>query len=129
MPQVEGLAREYYKATKGRKALVWSRGLRDMCGLGEELSDEEVAAQECRNAQAYRLTILRARANARKDHVMAGLLAVCNATHGDLRSCTGFLSLYGVAYRIEPPDHIRRLFDEDKQPDSPVSIMLKPQAK
>lgn len=103
MEQVEGLAREYYKATKGRKALVWSRGLRDMCGLGEELSDEEVAAQDYRNAQAYRLTILNGRDIARRDSVLAGLLAVTNDTHGDIDSMTAYCRLRGIAYRIDPP--------------------------
>lgn len=109
--------------------MVWSRGLRHMCGLGEELSDEEVAARDCRQPGSYRLTILRSRVNARKDHVMAGLLAVCNATHGDTKYCAQFLRLYGVAYRVEPIEKIRRLFDEDAARLSPVSILLKPQAK
>lgn len=34
------------KATKGRNAIVWSRGLRDVVGLGEELTDEELAAAD-----------------------------------------------------------------------------------
>jgi len=33
---------EYAKFTKGKKLLVWSRGLRDLFDLGEELTDQEV---------------------------------------------------------------------------------------
>ena len=97
------MAREYYWSTKGRKALVWSRGLRDMCGLGEEISDEDVAAQDYRNAAAYRLTILDGAAIARRDYVLAGLLAVTNDTHGDIDSMIAYCRLRGVAFRIDPP--------------------------
>lgn len=37
---------EYARAMKGRRQLGWSRGLRDLLGLGEELSDETIAEQE-----------------------------------------------------------------------------------
>lgn len=57
LAEVENLAKEYYKATKGCRSLVWSRGLRDMCELGAELTDEELAAQEFVSDGAYRLTI------------------------------------------------------------------------
>ncbi len=37
--------REYEQATKGRRCIVWSRGLRALCGLDEvEATDEELAA-------------------------------------------------------------------------------------
>ena len=39
------LWREYAAAFKGRRQLVWSRGLRAMCGLAVEKSDEELAAE------------------------------------------------------------------------------------
>lgn len=39
---------EYEQATKGRRMLTWSRGLRDRLGLGQEATDEEAAAAlEC----------------------------------------------------------------------------------
>lgn len=37
---------EYAEAFKGRRQLVWSRGLRDLLGVGAELSDEELAELE-----------------------------------------------------------------------------------
>jgi hypothetical protein len=37
---------EYEQASKGKRAMSWSKGIRDWAGLGEELSDEEIAEQE-----------------------------------------------------------------------------------
>lgn len=37
---------EFERVSKGRRSLVWSRGLRERFGLGAELSDEELAAEE-----------------------------------------------------------------------------------
>lgn len=36
---------EYYQATAGRRAIVWSRGLRDRFGLGAEADDETVVQE------------------------------------------------------------------------------------
>ena len=33
------------KASRGRRALTWSKGLRDWAGLGEELTDEQLAEE------------------------------------------------------------------------------------
>lgn len=41
---VFGKVMEYYAATKGQRAIVWSRGLRDRYGMGAEKSDEELVA-------------------------------------------------------------------------------------
>jgi hypothetical protein len=37
---------EFERVSKGRRSLVWSRGLRERFNLGKELSDEEIAAEE-----------------------------------------------------------------------------------
>jgi hypothetical protein len=37
---------EYETATRGRRAITWSRGLRSLLDVGPEASDEEVAAEE-----------------------------------------------------------------------------------
>lgn len=37
---------QYEKASKGRRALTWSVGLRDWAKLGDELTDEEIAEEE-----------------------------------------------------------------------------------
>ena len=48
---------EYYLGMKFARALVWSRGLRDRIGLGEEISDEELAQQNFVDPKAKVLTI------------------------------------------------------------------------
>lgn len=40
------LWRDYEQASKGRRALTWSRGLRDLLCLEDELTDEQLAAQD-----------------------------------------------------------------------------------
>jgi hypothetical protein len=47
------LFREYAEVFKGKKQLIWSRGLRDLLGLGQEQTDEEIAEQEIENAQLF----------------------------------------------------------------------------
>ena len=42
--QARSLFREYAHAFKGKRQLVWSRGLRDLFDMGETSSDEELAA-------------------------------------------------------------------------------------
>lgn len=44
--QAGNLFREYSTVFSGRAQLVWSRGLRDLLGLNEEISDEQVNAVE-----------------------------------------------------------------------------------
>jgi len=44
-PQARRLFREYAECFKGKRQLVWSRGLRDLLGL-EDLSDEDLASRQ-----------------------------------------------------------------------------------
>ena len=37
---------EFEKASKGKRQLTWSRGLRQLLGLIQEKTDEEIAAEE-----------------------------------------------------------------------------------
>ena len=41
-PRAEGLWVEYFHTTRGRRAIVWSKGLRDLLGVGEEKTDVEI---------------------------------------------------------------------------------------
>lgn len=41
-----GLWAEWERVSKGKRALVWSRGLRDWGEIGEEKTDEEIAAED-----------------------------------------------------------------------------------
>jgi len=40
------LWQEWERESKGRRNMIWSRGLRDLLAIGQELTDEELAAQE-----------------------------------------------------------------------------------
>lgn len=42
---------EYIKATKGKRQLLYSKGLRALFGLGEEKSDEELAQEQIRHSR------------------------------------------------------------------------------
>jgi hypothetical protein len=51
------LFREYANAFKGKNLLTWSNGMREMLGLNEELSDEELAAQAAQDENELFLNI------------------------------------------------------------------------
>lgn len=98
---MRALAKEYYKATKGCRALIWSRGLRDMAGLGQELTDEELAAQDFANGDAYRLTILGYGAHVqRREWLMPLMFALMDATHGNLPVLMDFLEWHRVPFKV-----------------------------
>lgn len=45
-PRNRALWAEYRRAVKGKRAILWSRGLRDRLGLGAEKTDDELAAAD-----------------------------------------------------------------------------------
>lgn len=47
---------EYEKATKGRRQMTWSRGLRDLLDIGAEQTDEEVAEEVQGDEDLVRIT-------------------------------------------------------------------------
>lgn len=100
--EIEALCREYYKATKGCRALVWSRGLRVMCGLGIERTDEEIAAQEFADPKEKVLTIWHwSRKVARREFLAPLLLAICDLTKGDAEACAAFCRSFHIP--LVPP--------------------------
>lgn len=46
------LWQEYADASNGRRQLTWSRGIRDLLGLGQEATDEEIADEELEDETA-----------------------------------------------------------------------------
>ena len=46
---------EYERASKGRRQVTWSRGLRDLLEVGVEQSDEQIAAEEVGTVDLLRL--------------------------------------------------------------------------
>lgn len=55
--QAGALFAEYALATQGRRQLVWSQGGRKALGIGEEVSDEDLAAEEVKVDQVEELVI------------------------------------------------------------------------
>lgn len=54
-PDALALWREYSEATKGRRRMTWSRGLRERLGVGVERTDEEIAADTDREGRVMAL--------------------------------------------------------------------------
>jgi hypothetical protein len=56
--QARGLFSEFAEAYRGKRQLVWSRGLRDRLGLDPEVSDESLVAEVQEDAEwVGRLTV------------------------------------------------------------------------
>jgi len=47
---------EYEQGSKGRRQCTWSRGLRDLLALGQEATDEEIAAEELGDRDLVHIT-------------------------------------------------------------------------
>lgn len=107
--------REYYFGMKYRRALVWSRGLRKLIGLGEELTDEELAAQTFADDKDYILTIWdwsKHVTRPESEHIAADLLVLCNLTHGNVKIISTFLGARLIPFSFNRPS----LDDEIPQP-------------
>lgn len=89
---------EYVEATAGTSWLQWTPGLRALVGLVEELSDEEIAAEEREDATP--LVVLTApQWKAVCGHKLRGQL-LAEACHGDGEYLAGWLLLRSI--EIEP---------------------------
>jgi hypothetical protein len=95
------LFQEYAAAFRGRHQLEYSRGLRCTLGLGEELSDEELAQDEQGEVAAIlaRLGLLEWRQVLGND-IRGELLNV--AAGGDWREVRSFLESFGICGVIYP---------------------------
>ncbi|WP_455677092.1 hypothetical protein [Pseudoscardovia suis] len=77
-----------------------------MAGIGEEKTDQELAAQEFTDPKAHCLTILQWNKHVRRrDWIAANLLRLCDVTHGDVKALTLYLNSVGVPWRagVEVP--------------------------
>ena len=85
----------YASAMKGSRQLVWSRGLRDLLGLGEEQTDEELAAADEQQLEDLELEPIASdlwRLVVKYD-VRGQLLALTSRTQGDQEAVSGFLEM------------------------------------
>lgn len=107
---------EYEDASQGRRQLTWSRGLRELLKLGEESSDEDVAATDGEGVEVLRLprdTWLRVRDEADLYH------GVLEAAEDDLSGdrLRAYLRQHGLIW--VPP---RNPLDALPDPDGPVDV-------
>jgi hypothetical protein len=92
--RVNQLIHTYYTGMKFARALVWSRGLRDLLGVGEEESDEDIAARTYADPKDHVLTVWNWRkVFGRSEYLAAQLLNLCDETHGDVGRCTTFCNI------------------------------------
>jgi hypothetical protein len=105
-PRLFRLMHEYYSGMKFARALVWSRGLRDLLGVGEEQSDEDIASESFVDPKAKVLVIWNWRqAFGRSDYKAAQLLNLCDECHGDYERCRSFCAINFVEL---DPSHVRK---------------------
>lgn len=97
-----GLWKEYARTLKGRNQLTWSRGLRDLLGLGEEQSDAEIAEEQQDTANfVLSLTVEEWRAVVGQD-ARAELLDIAAKSGGSATAVAEWLYSLGV-WRYGPP--------------------------
>lgn len=73
-----------------------------MAGLGQELTDEELAAQDFASADSYRLTIWDYGAHVqRREWLMPLMFALMDATQGNLPLLMDFLDWHQVPFRFD----------------------------
>lgn len=72
------LFREYSKAFRGKRQLVWSRGLRDLLALAPELTDEEAATSQDELDQLLHMIPLKVWEYVRKFNLRGQLLELAN---------------------------------------------------
>lgn len=88
---------EYIEAFKGRKQLHWSEGLRELLGLGEEVSDEEAAEVVPGPEDRTIVTFHRLGWYALLEADLLGLIIkLANETGGDQEAVIRFLRMRGI---------------------------------
>ncbi len=70
--EAEALWLEYAKATYRKKALQWSRGARELCGLNEEKQDDELAQEDTTPEEEHVITFTPEEWYFIEDHLLIG---------------------------------------------------------
>lgn len=94
-----GLWHEYERASKGRRCVNWSRGLRALLALSDEQSDEEIAAQEHGSSADDLLYVLDWSEMVARPHLIPQLLSA--AESGGFAGAALFLQSHGITYTSE----------------------------
>lgn len=94
---------EWETTSRGRRQQVWSRGLRDMLGLGDDLSDEDVAAVQFDGDELVKVDATDWKSFTLDGRREAALLDLIEA-QADIRSARAaaavFLTRHGVPFEI-----------------------------
>ena len=93
---------EYERASKGRRQVTWSRGLRDLLELEPEKSDEQVAAEEVGTVDLLRLDRFAWRMVLAQPWPTSRLLDVLDKK--GLEGLQAFLDAHGILYRLGSGD-------------------------
>lgn len=88
---------EYERATKGKRALTFSRGLRDLLGVGREATDEEIADAEVGDADDTGFYVTDWAPVAAQPALGAGLLNAVTPA-GDWNAGRRFCDDWGIQY-------------------------------
>lgn len=94
------LWQEWVRVSRGRKQLTWSQGFREAAGLGEEATDEEIAAEDDGGAELLLLPGQTWRAIRRSIDRRCGLLEAVEA--GGWRAGAALLDSWGLAWSLAP---------------------------
>ena len=99
-----GLFREWVAASHGKHSITWSRGLRQMYGLGPDRTDEELAAEEVGGEPVAEIDrdLWRAIAN-RRDGRRAQFLTAFETDdgHGGITAAVQFLTDCGLQVAVD----------------------------
>lgn len=98
---------EYERATKGRRALTWTKGLRSMFAVPDERSDDEIAADTDSAQEAVALFSPRDWAALRRDdEALTDLLEVVESAHSTFRyeAVLAYLEARGFRFIPARPD-------------------------
>ena len=95
------LWQEWVRSSRGRRALTWSAGLREMAGLAEEeKTDEEIASEDIGTANLLflpRVTWLAIRDDSRRFEVLEVM------ERGGIEDTTRLLNSWSMPWVIVPP--------------------------
>jgi hypothetical protein len=113
LPRIMKLLKTYYRGMKFARALVWSRGLRDLLDVGEEQTDDEIAAQEFTDPKNKVLVIWNWNKRlSRSDYIAAELLNFCDSVHGDSEACADWCRWYGLRLSPQPVMRFGKVVDD-----------------
>lgn len=93
---------QWEKVSKGKRALTWSRGVRERCGITVEATDEEIATAVLGSAADNVLTVFDWSPFTRDTSLGPGLLAAVGVG-GNAQAGADWCAAHGVAFGLARP--------------------------